>query len=228
MTKRPLAAKPQRFIKAVTRAFKVGSSSGLNLLNNGAMKLGYTSIRSRLKPIHAPQAQSHHKVPAAPMIQRMSAAIGRPISAPSKVDFQHVGEPQLERHLVEAEAFFEAEGLPEREGQFEQAADQCECGEQRELLPHTAAHPGQQQFIEEVEAAKQRPTQQQCRAPGHLDESEACLGDGVVGGLLVRSERDGLRKGSGHRTAVLGDMTDLARGEPELHDEACDQCGREG
>ncbi|MNT23231.1 hypothetical protein D3C72_1586430 [compost metagenome] len=39
-----------------------------------------------MKPIHAPQAQSHQSVPAAPMSHRMSAAIGSPISAPSSVD----------------------------------------------------------------------------------------------------------------------------------------------
>ncbi|GAO27152.1 ABC transporter [Alicycliphilus sp. B1] len=73
-------------MRAVTRALRDSSPSGWNLLNSGAMKIGKTTISSRLKPIHAPQAQSHHSRPAAPMSQSMSAAIGRPITAPSSVD----------------------------------------------------------------------------------------------------------------------------------------------
>ena len=40
ITNSPFAEKPQRSIKAVTRALRVSSSNGLNLLNKGAMNVG--------------------------------------------------------------------------------------------------------------------------------------------------------------------------------------------
>ncbi|MCY1531414.1 hypothetical protein D9M68_666380 [compost metagenome] len=139
-----------------------------------------------------------------------------------------VGEPELPGHLVEAEALLEPEGLPQRERQLQQAADERKGRQQRQLLHHAAAQPHQQQLVQQVEPAEQRPAQQQGGAPGHLDEPEACLGDGVVGGLLVRGERDGLCKSFRHGTAVARHVAHLAGGQPELHEQARHERRREG
>jgi len=44
MTNRPLARNPQRSISAVTRSRNTSSSSGLNLLKIGMMKVGAIQI----------------------------------------------------------------------------------------------------------------------------------------------------------------------------------------
>jgi hypothetical protein len=95
------------------------------------------------------------------------------------------------------------------------------------LLHHPATQPHQQQLVEHIEPAEQRPAQQQRRAPGHLDQAEAGLGDRVVGRLLVGCERDGLREGFRHAAAVLRHMAHLPRSEPELHEQARNERHRE-
>ena len=50
------------------------------------MKVGKINSKSRLKPIHKPQAHSHHQAPVAPITQSINATSGRPISMPIRLD----------------------------------------------------------------------------------------------------------------------------------------------
>ena len=50
----------------------------------------------------------------------------------------HVGQPQLEGHLVEAKALFNAEGAVQRKRQVQHTADEAKSRQQRQLRPETA------------------------------------------------------------------------------------------
>ena len=83
------------------------------------------------------------------------------------------------------------------EGQVEQAADQREGGQQRELVGHVAQarlHGVAHGAVERIQPAQQRPAQQHGGAEGRAQQAEAALGERVVGGLLVRGERDRRRR----------------------------------
>ena len=87
ITNNPLAAKPQRAIRACTRAFSDSSASGSNLLNSGMMTVGTMMCMSSVNATQAPHAHTHHRGPAACMIHRISAASGSPMMAPISTPF---------------------------------------------------------------------------------------------------------------------------------------------
>jgi hypothetical protein len=73
-----------------------------------------------------------------------------------------------------------------------------------------------QRLVQRVYAAQQGPAQQHGGAKRHLQHAEARLGDGVVGRLLVRFERDGIGEGRRHGAAVARHVADLPRSQVEL------------
>ena len=138
----------------------------------------------------------------------------------------HVGQVELERHAVEAEPLLDAEGAVQLERQVEQRPDHDEGGQQRKLVAQVAQarlHGLAQCRVERAEAAEQRPADQHGGAEGHRQQAETALGKRVVGGFLVRGERDVRREGRGHGVAVRGHVAHLARREPELHEQGGDE-----
>ena len=61
--------------------------------------------------------------------------------------------------------------------------------------------------------------------PGWSRETEARLGDGVVGGALVRTERHPARERRWHRIAMRRHVAHLPRGEPQPGGQRCQQRG---
>jgi hypothetical protein len=53
------------------------------LLKSGAMTVGYSTSITRLNATQANQAHSHHRPPDEPMIHRINAASGSPMTAPT-------------------------------------------------------------------------------------------------------------------------------------------------
>ena len=104
---------------------------------------------------------------------------------------QQIGQPEPERHFVEAEPFFKPEGGVQSEGQVEQAADEAKRSQQGQLR-HQAAVSRQagthQRLIQRVNAAEQGPAQQDGGAESHLQHAETGFGDGVIRCLLVRHQ----------------------------------------
>ena len=132
---------------------------------------------------------------------------------------EHVGEVQLPRHPVEAEALFDAEGAVQLERQIERAADHDKGRQQRELVGHVAqprlnraTHP----CVKCTEPAEQRPAEQHRRAERHHQQTEAALDEGVVGRLLVPGQAHVRREARGHGAAVGRDIPHLTRRQPEF------------
>ncbi len=86
-------------MSASTRARSGASFSSSKRLKSGAMKLGTTTCAATTIAIHAAHAQSHHALPAAPMIQSTAASSGMPISEPMATPLA-VGEPEAPGHAV--------------------------------------------------------------------------------------------------------------------------------
>ncbi len=172
------------------------------------------------------QAEAH---PQRPRPQPPQAAGGlhqpqhqrRQRHADDKADqrgLEQIAQPQPQRHLVEAEALFDHEGLVQRHRQLDQGVDGGEHHQQRQRLQQRArAQRVQQQAVKPVQPAQQRPGQQHGGGQCQLQQAEAQLGDGVVGRALVGIERDGGGKLGWHGAAVARHGADLARGQPELH-----------
>src|SRR5574343_282000 len=68
--------------------------------------------------------------------------------------------------------------------------------------------------MQAAKAAAKRQAEQQSRIDHDADQFEAATVDGVVGGLLVRFERDAVGKGLGDGVAVFIDMPNVAQGQP--------------
>ena len=112
---------------------------------------------------------------------------------------------------------------------IEQRADHDKGSEQRDLVGHVAqarlnrvTHRG----VERAQAAEQRPAQQHGGAERHAQQAETTLRERVVGGALVRGERDRRRERRWHGVAVCGHMAHLTRREPELDEQRGEQRGR--
>ena len=60
MMNMPLLLKPQRVSSASSRCFNSPLSSGVNVLNHGAITVGYSHNISRLSPMNKHHAHSHH------------------------------------------------------------------------------------------------------------------------------------------------------------------------
>jgi len=109
---------------------------------------------------------------------------------------------------------------------IERGTDQAERGEQGQLVghrPEARLHRIAHRDVQHVQAAQQGPAQQHggCECSGQ--QTEASLGQGVVGRLLMGRQGDGLREGSGHSIAVCRHMAGLACGQPEFHEQRADQ-----
>jgi hypothetical protein len=155
-----------------------------------------------LKPIHAPQAHSHHGGAHDPEDQRGD---GQPHQHPDEDALGGVGRPQLPGHAVEAEALFEPEGGVQLEGQVEQAGEDRERGEQGELVGEGAVgrvDGAVHGVVQGVEPAEQGPPEQDGRAPCRGQQAEPPLRDGVVGRLAVRGQRHRARERGGHGVTV--------------------------
>ena len=138
---------------------------------------------------------------------------------------EQISQPQARRGLVEPKALLQHKGLVQRAGQVNQAADQRKAGQQRHLLGHAGADGLQQQLVEPVQPAKNRPAQQDGSAQRHLQQAKAVFGDGVVGRFLVCSQCNVGGKAGRHLLAVLRHMPYLARGQPEFEHQTEHQRG---
>jgi len=91
------------------------AGSGENLLNSGAMTVGYSASTRNWKPIQTAHVQSHHHGPAARINHSTRATSGRPSAAPTSTPLTMSAAQRRQRHLVEAETRLDDEGLPVRE-----------------------------------------------------------------------------------------------------------------
>ena len=66
------------------RSFSLSSVSGVNLLNSGAMTVGYSTIINSWKPLHTSQAYSHHRAPVLSISVSTTHSSGRPMAAPTR------------------------------------------------------------------------------------------------------------------------------------------------
>jgi hypothetical protein len=123
-------------------------------------------------------------------------------------------KPQLDCHLVEAEALFQYELEPVREGQVEQAGDHGVGHDQPDLVRHARPRQVQQRRRQRLQSAQQREADQHQAAPGRVHEAEAGLGHRVVGRLLVRGERDLAGEFGRHLFTVAHDVADVPAGQP--------------
>ena len=127
-----------------------------------------------------------------------------------------VAQPELQSHLVEAKTLFNFEGAVERERQVQQPANQAERAQQRQLRHQRAVsseagvHDGP---VQRVQAAQQRPAHQYGGGKRHFQQAKTGLGDGVIGGFLVRLQRNRGGKRGRHGAAVQRHMADLPRGQ---------------
>ena len=64
MTNTPREENPQRSSRASVRSFSAASLSGVNLLNSGAISVGYAQVTRTVNATHTTQAYSHHSEPA--------------------------------------------------------------------------------------------------------------------------------------------------------------------
>ncbi|MNK91553.1 hypothetical protein D3C87_1116520 [compost metagenome] len=144
---------------------------------------------------------------------------------------RHLGEveqPQAEGHLVEAEALLDAELAVQRERQVHQPADQRHAGHQRHAVQVAAAvEHAEPEVIQRMQPAQHGEADQHGGAGQHLKHRQARAGDGVVSGLLVGGERDGVGEAGRHGAAMAAHMAHLARGQPELGQHHDDQRGQE-
>src|SRR3546814_4121055 len=76
MTKRPPSEKPQRLANRCMRSAISGLSSGVNLLNSGAMTVGNSQRIRKLNSTQVPQAHQTQLGPVFPMIHKTLAARG--------------------------------------------------------------------------------------------------------------------------------------------------------
>ena len=141
-----------------------------------------------------------------------------------------IEQVQLPRHAVEAKTLFDAKRVPSIERHVDHAADRRHRAEQCELVGHrteTRLHGITHPTVDRIEPAEQRPCQQHHGAEGQADEAEACAGQRVVRGLLMRFERHRANEGRRHLTAVRRDMPHLAQRQPGLEHEARHDGGSE-
>ena len=96
------------------------------------------------------------------------------------------------------------------------------------MLRQSGLHPLHQLLVQPGQAAQQRPGQHHGRTPGQFQHAKARLHQRVVGSLLMGLQRDAAGKVGGHGSAVLGDMADLARGQPEFQQQPGDQRNGKG
>ena len=141
---------------------------------------------------------------------------------------EQVAQPDAARALVKAKARFQHKGLVVGERQVQQAGNQCKAAQQHQLLEHAGFHGLEQQFVEQVEAAQQRPAQQDQCAPGHVGQAEPCLGQGVVCSFLMGLQGNKGSENGRNSMAVLCHMAHLAGIEPDLHQQLQHQGRREG
>src|SRR3546814_13105067 len=78
MTKRPPSEKPQRLANRCMRSAISGLSSGVNLLNSGAMTVGNSQRIRKLNSTQVPQAHQTQLGPVFPMIHKTLDARGMP------------------------------------------------------------------------------------------------------------------------------------------------------
>jgi hypothetical protein len=68
---------------------------------------------------------------------------------------------------------------------------------------------------EPLQDAAEREREEDHHVEHGIDDAQARLGHGVVGGLLVRGERNGFGEHSRHRAAMRAHVADLAQREPQ-------------
>ncbi len=129
---------------------------------------------------------------------------------------QHVGQVELPAHAVEAKALLDAELPVEREGQVDQAADHGHAGNQRHAVGVSRAKGVDPELVDPLQPAQHGQHDQQRGAGQHFQHRQPGAGDGVVGRLLVRGQRNGVGKAGRDRMTVLRHMAHLAGGQPEL------------
>ncbi len=127
-----------------------------------------------------------------------------------------VEEENTLAHPVEAKALLDHELPVVLERQIDRAGDRDHRRDQRDLTGVAAAKPVGDRQIERLHAAQQRQTDQHGRADDDLDHCQSRAFDGVVGGALVRGERDGAGKLARHLLTMAGDEADLPRREPQF------------
>src|SRR5476649_2867073 len=87
MTNKPFVANPVRDIRFSIRERNASSFSGSNLLNSGAINVGYRISTSIWNATSSTHAHSHHKAPAWFISHSVTNSTGRPIAAPSTMPF---------------------------------------------------------------------------------------------------------------------------------------------
>ena len=140
-----------------------------------------------------PGVEPPQRARARPSARGRRAAAARRARAPTSDVLDQVGDEELERHAVEAEALLDDEGAVER-----RAAGRCSALDEEDAAAaapcRASSEPGSnaraQSVDEPLQAAAEREHEQHAAPISDVEHAEARLGDGVVGGLLVRGERD--------------------------------------
>ncbi len=118
--------------------------------------------------------------------------------------------------MIEAEALFDGEGVPYRQRQFQQAHDEHGADDHGHAGEEWSEAHAAPEVVEQFHAAAQGPGQQEQRIHQQFEQSEAHAGHGIVGGLLMGFERNGVAKGGGDFGAVRQHVGDMASRQPDL------------
>ena len=130
-------------------------------------------------------------------------------------------------HAVETETGFQSELPPQREWQSQQAQQQRHGHQQQHLAQEVVAGKLAYRQIDGLQAAQQGQAHQHDGVVGPFQHAQPHARHGVVRRALVAGQADAVREFGWHLFTVAGDMTDLARGQPQAHGNVDQQEGDE-
>ena len=206
MTNSPVRAKPQRASSRSIRSRAAPAGSGVNLLNSGAMTVGiehqHEQLEShprdpRVEPPHVP-ARAHQ--PQHEQHERQPEHARR-----RAMPFARSASHSCQRHAVEAEALLDAERVPPRERQADDAADAAPTPTNSATSRHDRRRRRALGRSRRAPRARRRASSREhdCIDAPSPASPRRCLRDGVVGGLAcaAASMRVGERAAASRRDA---------------------------
>ena len=134
---------------------------------------------------------------------------------------REIDHEQLRSHAVETELRLDDEDAIQRQRQLQGCDQHHHAREERCAVPQALGVKHSSPLRREpVDESAEREREQHRCAEQHVDHPEPRLGDGVVGRLLMRGERNRLGKRARNCVAVRAHVVDLAQREPKA------RCGR--
>ena len=141
--------------------------------------------------------------------------------------FRKIEQPQAQRHPVEAEALLDDERAIPRQRQRNEAAEQCDGDNQRDILSYGTDRQRSRPRGKQRHAAAQGEGEQNRGIDHRVDARKARARRSVVGGLVMCLQRDLAGEVRGHRRSVPLHMAHLPAREPQMQGDGDGQCDQE-